>query len=170
MVFECQNCGAPLDVRGDQQVVRCAYCGRSSIPEQLQLIHQQTPPGWAPPRQWTPPAEFPADSSQTLYYRAQRTVVLMSVVGTLVCGITGLVAALNAFGPRSTPPEPLSNPACPYDFDSARELECECRPGDMTGRKLQDLRRGPARRGDGERRRRSWLAGEAGLRVKLACG
>ncbi len=134
MVFECQNCGAPLDVQESQRVVRCAYCGRSSAPEQLRLVHQQTPAGWAPPPRWTPPAEFPADSSQTLVYRVQRTAVLLSVLaGALICGSAAVIAALSSFGPRSVPPEPLTDTACPHDFDSTRELECECRPNDMKG-------------------------------------
>lgn len=64
MLVECQNCGAPLDVKPKDRVVRCAYCASNNQVNRTRTIAQQTPPGWRPPQLWVPPAHFPAPSVQ----------------------------------------------------------------------------------------------------------
>ncbi len=62
MLIECQNCGAPLDVRPRDKIVSCRYCKRQNRVNQTRTIAQQTPQGWQPPQRWVPPQHFPAPS------------------------------------------------------------------------------------------------------------
>lgn len=71
MLLECENCGAPLDVAESSAVVRCHYCGRSETVERFRKVAPETPPGFVPPAQWTPP-ETAAAPSKPLRYRPRR--------------------------------------------------------------------------------------------------
>jgi hypothetical protein len=53
MIVQCQNCGAPLDVRIGAAVVECSYCGRSNQVASTRTLMAVTPPDWQPPAQWT---------------------------------------------------------------------------------------------------------------------
>ena len=55
MLIECHNCGAPLDVADGVASVRCHYCGQTSETGRFKTVALQTPQGWVPPPQWTPP-------------------------------------------------------------------------------------------------------------------
>ena len=99
MLLECESCGAPLDVAEDTPVVRCHYCGRSATVERFRKVAPQTPAGFVPPAQWTPPesAEVP---SRPLRYRPRRSrggpvftsfFVVAGIIGFVVWRVTSAV-------------------------------------------------------------------------------
>lgn len=53
MIVACQNCGAPLDVRGASPVVDCSYCGRVNRVASARTLMAVTPPDWVAPSEWT---------------------------------------------------------------------------------------------------------------------
>lgn len=84
MLIECSYCGAPLDVRPNTRVTKCKYCDCTSQVQATRTVAPETPAGWRPPQQWTPPVQFPADSAKTLVYHAANTVRrIVSLVLTL---------------------------------------------------------------------------------------
>ncbi|HEY6560340.1 MAG TPA: hypothetical protein VI072_23815 [Polyangiaceae bacterium] len=84
MLIECSYCGAPLDVRPNTRVTKCKYCDSTSQVQATRTVAHETPPGWRPPQQWTPPVQFAADSGKTLVYHAANTVRrIVSLVITL---------------------------------------------------------------------------------------
>jgi hypothetical protein len=91
MLLECESCGAPLDVAENTAVVRCHYCGRSATVEQFRKVAPQTPAGFVPPAQWTPP-ETASVPSRPLRYRPRRGRggSVFSSLGILAC-IMGFV-------------------------------------------------------------------------------
>jgi len=102
MIVECQNCGAPLDVRPQDWFARCQYCGQNQRVKKARTQFNQTPAGWRPPQVWTPPQHFHA-RSVPLNYDTGKTVrktvliiVLLTTFGPLpfvfiplVCAFTG---------------------------------------------------------------------------------
>ena len=101
MLMECSNCGAPLDVTGSERLARCKYCGTTSRLRALRTVASETPPGWRPPEEWTPPAEARADSRQPLTYhpeyvvqKAARWVVWLVVLCVLVPVVASAVVTL----------------------------------------------------------------------------
>src|SRR5690606_30390840 len=95
MIIECGHCGAPLDVKANERVNKCRYCGTSNQVKSQRTIAFDTPEGWRPPPQWTPPAHFAANSQQVLTYRAAAStaawVVGLSVLSVVLIG--GAIAA-----------------------------------------------------------------------------
>ena len=82
MIIQCQNCGAPLDVRGAVPFVDCTYCGRSNKVASTRTLNAITPPNWQPPSRWTE-----AD-------RERAAAVAMAGVGVAAAstGLTGCIA------------------------------------------------------------------------------
>lgn len=89
MLLECESCGAPLDVAENTAVVQCHYCGRSATVEQFRKVAPQTPAGFVPPAQWTPP-ESASVPSRPLRYRPRRgrggSVVFTSLAMACIIG------------------------------------------------------------------------------------
>lgn len=55
MLIECNNCGAPLDVKTKERIVKCAYCGVQTQLAEARTVAAATPEGWKPPQQWQAP-------------------------------------------------------------------------------------------------------------------
>src|SRR6266545_1263766 len=55
MLVECDNCGAPLDVKDSQRFAACSYCRVTSRVQSMKTMATQTPTDWKPPQAWTPP-------------------------------------------------------------------------------------------------------------------
>lgn len=91
MILECNNCGAPLDVKDGSRRAKCNYCGQTSYAEKLGKVSEQTPPGWVPPQQWTPPAHSQL-AGRSLVYKPVR------LIGRLISlGITfGILATFGS--------------------------------------------------------------------------
>ena len=89
MLIECQNCGAPLDVKVRDKIVSCRYCKRQNRVNQTRTIAQQTPQGWQPPQRWVPPQHFPAPSVEIQFdssgvARGARTGCIAGLAGIIV--------------------------------------------------------------------------------------
>jgi hypothetical protein len=52
MLLECENCGAPLDVKERESIVRCNYCRIKNRVGHARTLAPVTPPGWTPPVAW----------------------------------------------------------------------------------------------------------------------
>jgi hypothetical protein len=92
MIVECKRCGAPLDVSEGKRHTKCAYCGATSETRALRTVAPQTPGGWQPPRQWTPPSHTGFRANAPLTYHAPKAagvIVLAAILG----GIGVAVAA-----------------------------------------------------------------------------
>jgi hypothetical protein len=93
MLLECDNCGAPLDVKDGVRRAKCNYCGQSKAVGELGRVAERTPEGWQPPQQWSPPAHSRL-AGQSLSYKPiraiGRTIALairlgiLAIVGTAV--------------------------------------------------------------------------------------
>lgn len=92
MLIECNKCGAPLDVKGTERVVRCRYCGTSTKLRSTRTLAARTPDGWAPPPVWTPPEHVPA-RSRPLRYRVRKPSRIPPLVGCVVT-VLGMGAGL----------------------------------------------------------------------------
>lgn len=130
MLLECNNCGAPLDVAGKPDVVKCAYCGASASLQHLRTLNTETPKDWQRPKEWRPPHNVPADSSHTYRYRAGVSVPVAFAVGfgllLTLASVGGVVAT------RSTAAS--SDGTCPATFTGVgqQSLRCRCGAG-LTG-------------------------------------
>jgi hypothetical protein len=107
MIIECQNCGAPLDVESGSSLARCKYCGKTQRVTRARTQLPHTPPNWQPPRQWTPPQHFPAQSVPLRYDASKKLarVILIVVVATTLAPILimgGVFAAIAIVGARAT--------------------------------------------------------------------
>lgn len=93
MLIECNNCGAPLDVKDKAPIVRCCYCGVQSRLERARTVAAQTPEDWHPPPEWRPPAHAKANSERVLnYHRPLRAIrAIVSIAFTLVVGVGAVV-------------------------------------------------------------------------------
>lgn len=67
MLVQCQKCGAPLDVKGTERMIRCAYCGTTTKLAGTHTIASETPDGWKPPKQWVPKPESHLPSKPLAY-------------------------------------------------------------------------------------------------------
>ncbi|HEX3598403.1 MAG TPA: hypothetical protein VHU80_25020 [Polyangiaceae bacterium] len=92
MLLECESCGAPLDVADDATAVRCHYCGRRATLERFRKVAPQTPAGFVPPRQWTPPESASVPSRPLRYRPARRTAGFGAMTVLLVAGAAAFVA------------------------------------------------------------------------------
>jgi hypothetical protein len=92
MLLECESCGAPLDVAEGTAVVRCHYCGRSATVERFRKVLPETPAGFVPPRQWTPPASASVPSRPLTYRPRRRTAGWGAATALLIAGMVGVVA------------------------------------------------------------------------------
>jgi hypothetical protein len=115
MLIECNYCGAPLDVRPDQRLTKCKYCDTTSQVLATRTVAPETPPGWQPPRTWTPPAHVPADSAKTLVYHAAKTtrkivgvVIAVAVLGAVLPSVgwfaTAMIGAFVSQNGKSSAP------------------------------------------------------------------
>jgi len=94
MIIECGHCGAPLDVKAEARVTKCAYCGMSNQVNTQRTIAFETPQGWQPPPKWVPPQQFSANSQRELTYRAARSGgLIFAIVMVAVVGVIGAVVA-----------------------------------------------------------------------------
>lgn len=57
MLVECKKCGAPLDVKENDWIVRCGYCGSTTRVARTRTLAAVTPEDWSPPKSWKPPAQ-----------------------------------------------------------------------------------------------------------------
>jgi DNA-directed RNA polymerase subunit RPC12/RpoP len=89
MIIECKQCGAPLEIKANATLARCAYCGTTQRVKTATTQFRQTPPGWHAPAQWTPPRQAPARSVPLRFDHTKtiRKVVILIVVITLVTTI-----------------------------------------------------------------------------------
>lgn len=89
MLVECSHCGAPLDVRDDARIVKCAYCDHANRVRTMHTLAPKPPPDWAPPKQWTPPPHKHVPSTRPLVYHQPRARGRGWIVGLSV--VTGLI-------------------------------------------------------------------------------
>jgi hypothetical protein len=90
MLVQCENCGAPLDVKDAFTThVTCAYCGASNKVRSLKTIAATTPQGWVPPQQWSPP-QIGTSPAQVPTFKAAR----VAAVGA--AGVTAATGCANA--------------------------------------------------------------------------
>ena len=71
MLIECNKCGAPLDVKGSERLVRCFYCGTSTRLQKTRTISVEAPSDFRPSPTWTPPVEARM-RARPLHYRRRR--------------------------------------------------------------------------------------------------
>src|SRR5260221_2256064 len=94
MLLECESCGAPLDVPPGAAPVRvqCHYCGRSADIGRFRTVAQETPQGFVPPPEWTPPPDSKM-RSRALPYRpnARRLLSSLGLVGLAMLALGGFV-------------------------------------------------------------------------------
>jgi LSD1 subclass zinc finger protein len=95
MLVECSHCGAPLDVRDDARIVKCAYCDHSNRVRSMHTLAPKPPPDWVPPKQWTPPPHKHVPSTQPLAYHKPRAGGRGWLVGLgLITGLVGLAVPI----------------------------------------------------------------------------
>jgi LSD1 subclass zinc finger protein len=107
MLVECSHCGAPLDVREDARIVKCAYCDHANRVRTMHTLAPKPPPDWEPPKQWTPPPHKHVSSAQPFVYHQHRRrgrswiaglAVLGSLIGIAVPILTSVLPSLIATG------------------------------------------------------------------------
>ena len=84
MIVQCQNCGAPLDVRDAAAFIDCTYCGKSNKVKKTRTLMAVTPQDWQPPAQWTG-----ADRE-----RAQKVAMAGVGIAAATTGLSGCAAVL----------------------------------------------------------------------------
>jgi hypothetical protein len=89
MLIECNNCGAPLDVKGKEHIVKCAYCGTQTQLAAAKTVATATPAGWTPPAQWRPPEGARADHSQVFTYHRPFNVIRGVIFSTMLIALIG---------------------------------------------------------------------------------
>jgi hypothetical protein len=107
MIVQCGHCGAPLDVSQRVHTTKCRYCGQVNERERLRTLAEVTPKDFAPPRVWTPPPEFAADSSTPLKYQSGgggKVLVAIGLVFAVVIALNLLVRG----GAFATSPDTLA--------------------------------------------------------------
>ncbi len=93
MILECRHCGAPLDVKDGAELTKCRYCGSVNERQRMRTIAAETPRDFRPPRQWSPPPQFPVEAPRPLQYHGGGTgllfklVLLFFIVGVIVIGV-----------------------------------------------------------------------------------
>jgi hypothetical protein len=92
VLVQCKHCGAPLDVKPNDRLVRCSYCDHTNRVRSMQTLQQMTPPNWQPPPTWTPPPQFPVRAQQPL----QVHTVKQPQANTSGCVVAGIVLAIGA--------------------------------------------------------------------------
>jgi DNA-directed RNA polymerase subunit RPC12/RpoP len=107
MLVECSHCGAPLDVRDSTRLVKCAYCDHANRVRSMHTIAAETPQGWKPLPQWTPPPSKRVSAQQPLVYHETRRPrrsfmaglsVFLTLIGVAVPVVFGVLPALQATG------------------------------------------------------------------------
>jgi hypothetical protein len=95
VIVQCENCGAPLDIKGSEMSVTCSYCGRANQVRKMKTLHAINPAGWAPPPMWSPPPQI---SPQPLRYTIPPARTGGGFAGCLVAlmilGITAVAAGI----------------------------------------------------------------------------
>lgn len=89
MIIQCQNCGAPLDVRDSVPFVDCTYCGRSNKVASTRTLNAITPPNWQPPAQWTE-----ADRERAATVAMAGVGVAAATTGLTGCIVVGIAVAI----------------------------------------------------------------------------
>jgi DNA-directed RNA polymerase subunit RPC12/RpoP len=89
MLLTCDNCGAPLDVGGGVERTRCHYCGQTIEVKKVEKVADETPAGWEPPKQWSPPAHSPL-AGQSLVYKPIR-VISRAIALSIRLGVLAIV-------------------------------------------------------------------------------
>lgn len=82
MLIECNNCGAPLDVKGKERIVKCAYCGVQTQLAAARTVAAATPEGWKPPEQWHSPTGSRSGQQVFTYHKPLALVrgIITSIV------------------------------------------------------------------------------------------
>lgn len=148
MIVECERCGAPLDVRENQQVAKCNYCRATQRVKSLRTREMRTPPDWKPPPVWTPQDHRRERFPQPMQHRPASSAgpIVGAVLGVFVlAGVGSATFFLHRNGTLSgldlVSPPTLGQfeigPVFPVRFD---------RPG-VAGGPVDAMRMGPACRG-----------------------
>ncbi len=81
MIVECGHCGAPLDINETATIFKCKYCNAANERARVRTVAERTPKGFTPPKKWTPPPQFSADSNKELSYGNKiGTFIIVAVV------------------------------------------------------------------------------------------
>jgi hypothetical protein len=122
VLIECSHCGAPLNVKADDSLTRCCYCGRPQRVRTARTTMQHTPANWHPPPQWIPPPQFAAQSIPLRFdpsKTVRKIVILIAVVSVMTgivpiacvtCAVIGSVASSSNAPPRKPAEKPDRTP------------------------------------------------------------
>jgi hypothetical protein len=124
MLLECKNCGAPLDVAGTPDLVKCGYCGMSASLAHLRTLNVATPKDWQQPKEWRPPNHVPADSSHTYRYRSGLSVPVVLALGVVLLSAIASVGGMIATHSNALP----TDGSCPATFTGfgGQSMLCRC--------------------------------------------
>lgn len=120
MIIECGHCGAPLNVKENDTLARCCYCGKTQRVRTARTTMQHTPANWQPPPQWVPPPQFSAQSIPLRFdpSKTVRKVVIIIAVVSIVTGIVPIACVVAVMiGAVASSPSTPSRP----DRDPPRE-------------------------------------------------
>jgi hypothetical protein len=110
VLIECSNCGAPLDVKANDSLARCCYCGKTQRVRTARTTRQHTPADWHAPPQWIPPPQFAAQSIPLPFDpgKTVRKIVILIAVVSVVTGIVPIAcvtcAVMGSVASSSDPP------------------------------------------------------------------
>jgi hypothetical protein len=126
MLLECNNCGAPLDIVGQPQIVKCTFCGASAAIGQLRTLNPQTPKNWQPPSHWAP--QSPSGGRKSQGAGGVPTVVL-GVLAALLFVVLGSVGVYLAGASAAS-----DDGTCPPSFGTTQaSVRCRCGAGPHAG-------------------------------------
>ncbi len=110
MALTCDNCGAPLEVRGGEDTVVCKYCSQSTL---IRRRRESAPPREVRPAPPSPMPQMPVigDGVSRIFRWALGLGILFAVV-SVVMGVPAFRQML--FSPTpSTPPPMVTPPSAP---------------------------------------------------------
>ncbi len=128
MIVECENCGAPLDVKSGATFVDCDFCQLSNKVAKTRTLMVVTPANWQPPVQWTEADRAAAAKAAmgTAAVAATTTglmsivVIGIAVVTVAAIGIVIAVVVFDAAGSGSAPAPIFAEPA----WDGTTPFRC----------------------------------------------
>lgn len=109
MLIECDNCGAPLDVKEGASTSKCRYCGKTSRVKSLRTVALETPKDWRPPQTWTPPDHMPAPHAPLAYHPPAAARKVVALTGSLTGLITMATIGWVAYQATRAPLDALKN-------------------------------------------------------------